>query len=200
MKQQFIISVLIVASLLAFGIWKWIDATNHLMHSNGIRPYNSATDKQAIHKMFADDTYWLLCDYTIQHTPTKNYVDFMLDHKSSVQGERRNDLVLKVYEDNGSVVAFSAVYKKSPLVGHILFICVDQSARKKGYAKALVVDALKYFFAQECVKVQLDTRIGNKRSRSLYTALGFQLFNEDEDFAHFVFYKNQPLPQISMQL
>lgn len=189
---------LVVIILAGFGIWGFLGTSGFHKNVNGIRLYNSATDKQAIHKMFADDWYWMVSDYTIERSNSKDYVNFMLDNKSSVQWEKRNDLTLKVCEDDGKVVGFSATYKKSSIVGHILFIVVDQDARKKGYAKALVNDALEYFFAQGCVKVSLDTRTGNKRARSLYSSLGFQLLEEDEDYVHFVFYKDQPLSKVAI--
>lgn len=187
---------LIVISLVGFGVWSFLGTSGMYKSVNGIRLYNPATDKAAIHKMFADDWYWMVSDDTIEHSNSKKYVDFMLDNKSSVQWEKRNDLTLKVCEDHGKIVGFSATYKKSVSVGHILFIVVDQDARKKGVAKALVTDALQDFFAQGFVKVSLDTRAGNTRARSLYSSIGFQLLEGDEDYVHFVFYKNQPVPKI----
>ena len=191
-----IIIGLIILGLAGFGAWNFLGTTHHFKNSNGIRLYNPATDKQAIHKMFADDWYWMVSDYTIQQSNSKDYVDFMLDNKSSVQWEKRNDLTLKVLENHGKVVGFSATYKKSSHVGHILFIVVDQDARKKGCAKALVSNALEDLFAQGFVKVSLDTRAGNTRARSLYSSIGFQLLEGDEDYVHFVFYKDQPIPKI----
>ncbi len=190
---------LVVIILVAFGVWGFLGTSGFDNNVNGIRLYNSATDKPAIHKMFADEWYWMVSDYTIARDTSVHYVDFMLDNKSSVQYEKRNDLTLKVLENNSKVVGFSATYKKSTIAGHILFIVVDNEARGKGYAKALVQDALEDFFAQGCVKVSLDTRTGNKRARSLYSSLGFQLLEEDEDYVHFVFYKDQPIPKITIE-
>jgi ribosomal protein S18 acetylase RimI-like enzyme len=76
---------------------------------------------------------------------------------------------------------------------------VDKDARGKGYAKALVNDALQTLFAQGCVKVSLDTRTGNTRARSLYSSLGFQLLEVDDDYVHFVYYKNQPVAKSAIE-
>ena len=198
MNKKIIIS-LVLLGLVAFGVWKFLATAQLSLNSNGIRLYNAANDKAAIHKMFADEWYWMVSDYTIARDTSVHYVDFMLDNKSSVQYEKRNDLTLKVLENNSKVVGFSATYKKSTIAGHILFIVVDKDARGKGYAKALVQDALEDFFAQGCVKVSLDTRTGNKRARSLYSSLGFQLLEEDEDYVHFAFYKDQPIPKITIE-
>ena len=195
MNKKIIIG-LIVSGVVTFGAWKFLESSKLPVNSNGIRLYNAATDKAAVHKMFADDWYWMVSDDTIQNSNSQRYVNFMLDNKSSVQWEKRNNLTLKVAEDHGKVVGFSATYKKSPLAGHILFIVVDQDARKKGVAKALVTEALTSFFDQGFVKVSLDTRTGNQRARSLYSSLGFQLLEADDDYVHFVFYKDQPVPKV----
>lgn len=184
---------LVVIILAGFGAWGFLGTTGFHKNVHGIRLYNPVTDKQAIHKMFADEWYWLVSDYTIERDTSEHYVNFMLDNKSSAQYEKRNDLTLKVLEKDGKAVGFSATYYKSKLVGHILFIVVDKDARGKGYAKALVNDALQNLFAQGCVKVSLDTRTGNTRARSLYSSLGFQLLETDDDYVHFAYYKNQPI-------
>lgn len=191
MMKKIIIALLALGAL-GFGVWKFLGMQQQAVNKNGIRLYNAATDKPAIHKMFADEWYWLVSDYTIERDTSVHYVDFMLDNKSSVQYEKRNDLTLKVLQEDGKVVGFSATYKKASFIGHILFIVVDKDFRGKGYAKALVTNALEDLFAQGCIKVSLDTRVGNKRARSLYTSLGFQLLNTDDDYVHFVYYKNQP--------
>ncbi len=186
--KNFFILILIAFSVLAVCSWKFLGNVANHTSKNGIRSYNSATDKQAIYKMFKDDWYWLIMDNRLY---SKNYVDSLLENKNSAEFSKRNNLVLKVYEDNGNVVGFSAVYKKSPLVGHILFILVDSDARRKGYAKALVKDALSDLFAQGYIKVSLDTRTGNTRARSLYSSIGFQLLEEGEDGVQYVFYKDK---------
>jgi len=187
-----------IVSFIGYGILKFgFTFKNSSNLPYGIRPYNAAIDKPAIHKMFNEDWYWMLSDYSIQNGYS---IDFMLDNNSSVQYEKRHDLTFKICQEEDRVVGFSAYSKKSLFIGHILFIIVDQSARKKGYARLLVKDALQDLFAQGCIKVTLDTRTGNKRARALYTSLGFTLLEEDENYVHFAFYKDQPLPQVNIKV
>lgn len=149
---------------------------------NGIRLYQ-ASDKETIRALFSHDWRTMVSE--------QYDLDFTLDHATSSQWERKNDLIMKVMQEDGKVVGYSAVYKKAQFWGRILFIIVDKEYRGKGYAKALVMDALRYlFFDQDCLKVTLLTRQYNTAAQTLYEKIGFTVYEDDEYDKHYVFYRD----------
>lgn len=163
------------------GYWLYVQPVHFVFE--GVRLYEPR-DKQAIKDLFAHNTWYLLGDEIAQSYD----VDFMLDHKSSVQYAKHNDLRLTVLQQAGSVVGFCGVYKTGLFVGKVLFIVVDQEHRGKGFAKKLLGEALSYLFEQEhCAKVTLVTRIENTAARSLYEKMGFVVSGQDE-YVEYVLY------------
>jgi ribosomal protein S18 acetylase RimI-like enzyme len=149
---------------------------------NGIRLYQQA-DKEFVRAMFAHDWRTMVSE--------EYDLDFTLDHATSSQWERKHDMIMKVMQEDGRVVGYSAVYKKAQFWGRILFIIVDKEYRGKGYAKALVMDALRYlFFDQDCLKVTLLTRQYNTAAQILYEKVGFTVYEDDEYDKHYVFYRD----------
>jgi len=57
--------------------------------------------------------------------------------------------------------------------GHILKIAVHPVYRRLGIASRLVQYAIDFFRSQECVKVFLEVRAGNRSALALYRKLGF---------------------------
>jgi len=177
------IFILGVGCLMTGFLGYWLHVQTVHFAFEGVRLYETR-DKESVKKLFQQNTWYLLGDEIAQSYD----VDFMLDHKSSVQHAKQNDLRMTVLEQDGSVIGFCAVYKKGIFWGQVLFIVVDQEYRGRGFAKKLLSEALSYLFDQEqCIKVTLVTRIENKAARTLYESIGFVLFKQD-DYVEYILY------------
>ena len=157
-----------------------------LIEPNGIVNFNYNRDRKQVEQLFKDDWMLMLTDES-----AKTYsVDFMLKNKSSSQHEKRNDLILKVWRENGDVTAFLAYYKKSLYNWQLLFLIVNKDYRGQGRSKAMVQYGLDDMVARGAVRVDLTTRSVNKLAQSLYTKnFGFKQIYGKGKYFEYVWYK-----------
>lgn len=153
-----------------------------------IQDFQLDKDSVAIDEMFhqGDNWYWMICN----ESAATYSIDFMLRNKSSVQFEKRRDLILKVAKKDNKIIGFLAYFPKSAYVWHLLFLLVDKDFRRQGIAKKLLKFAVNDMVHRGALRVDLATRNNNFRAQSLYKNFGFKLTHTDEEFAEFSWYKS----------
>ena len=156
----------IAAVLIGVGGAFW-----YYQSTGNIKPYDAARDKAFIMKVFKDNWYWLLSDYT------PNYdVEFMLDHRAPTAEDMSDagKLILRTYVIDGTPVGFIHYYEDVLKVGRILFMGVGKDYRGKGYARELVKYVVGDLKKRGMLTIRMYTRTDNTRARKLYDSLGFK--------------------------
>lgn len=144
-------------------------------------------DTEQVKQLFKDDWFLMICDEN-----SKTYsIDFMLKNRTSSQYSKRNDLVLKVWRENGDVTGFLAYYKKSLYTWQLLFLIVNKDYRGQGRSKKLLKFAVDDMVARGAIKVDLATRSVNKLAQSLYEKFGFKLIHGTGKYYDYSWYKNR---------
>lgn len=153
-----------------------------------IQDFQLDKDGAAIDELFhqGDNWYWMICN----ESSATYSVDFMLRNKSSVQYEKRRDLIIKVAKKDNKIVGFLAYFPKSAHVWHLLFLLVDKDFRRQGIAKKLLKFVVNDMVHRGALRVDLATRNNNFRAQSLYKNFGFKQTHIDEEFAEFSWYKS----------
>jgi ribosomal protein S18 acetylase RimI-like enzyme len=151
----------------------------HSSSASGIYDINVARDSEFIHKIFAQDLYWLT-------TQSSHDTDYMLTHKASSKNpQHTGNLTIKVAYEGTNPVGFIAYYKKNFYTGYILFIDVINAFRAQGWGKRLLDYGVKDLLTHGCTKIQLVTRTSNTAAQKLYSSYGFKETNRDEEFVNF---------------
>jgi ribosomal protein S18 acetylase RimI-like enzyme len=178
---------IIIGALLLIGICGGAYYFKDLwMSVDGIVDFNYDRDKDQVEQLFKDDWVTMLTDESVKTFS----VDFMLKNKTSSQSDKRNNLVLKVWREDGDVVAFLAYYKKSLYHWQLLFLIVNKDYRGQGRSKKMVQYGLDDMVARGAVRVELNTRTTNKPARSLYSKhFGFKKISGDETYTQYAWYK-----------
>lgn len=172
------IRILILIALVALGIGGYF-----LMQPAGhIYTY----DKSPAHKSFILNFFKKNWDWLIP--PGSDFsVDYMLaTNSSSKEPHDYGDTTIKVYVDNNEVVGFIAYRKTKFYEGFVNFLGVEESKRRKGYARKLLEYAIKDLTKQGCTVIWLLTRVVNFKAQKLYESMGFKEY-ERTDYA--VYYK-----------
>lgn len=184
MNKKIIISLLlltIVCSAAYYFKGMWVGNT-------GIVEFNYERDKKQVEQLFKDDWKTMLTDESL-HTYS---VDFMLKNKSSSQQDKRNNLIMRVWRENGDVTAFLAYYKKSLYNWQLLFLIVNKDYRGQGRSKKMVKYGLDDMVARGAVRIDLNTRTANKPARSLYEKhFGFKRTSGCETYTQYAWFKNK---------
>jgi ribosomal protein S18 acetylase RimI-like enzyme len=98
-----------------------------------------------------------------------------------------------------------ARWRMVPRIGEaeLLRIAVCPSQRRKGIAKRLISECMKYMEAHECPTLRLEVRASNGPARALYLSLGWRqtglrkgYYSDGEDAAEYVVQRRlMPLSQ-----
>ncbi len=92
----------------------------------------------------------------------------------SVLGDLKGDKVKTfVFQDGDNILGFISVYVFLD-EANLQQIAVLESHRKKGYAKALILNAIDYLKQNKIKKFYLEVNETNKIAISLYEKLGFE--------------------------
>lgn len=137
-------------------------------YASGIYKYSPKRDRAAILNLFEENWDFLV--------PDRNYsAENTLDLKrASYDHNYDGKLQIKVYKIARDTVGFVAYYKMKFYHGHVLFLCVAERYRNKGYARKLLQYAQNDLKSQGCVKVTMWTYPWNEKSRALYKSDGFR--------------------------
>lgn len=174
---------LISFSLLLLGIFSSIyvyrSYVSYTSYSSGsIYNYDPKIDREFILQLFKDNWHWLVSEYSTDFDPK-----YMLDYKaSSKKPSDLGDLTIKTYRVAGKPVAFTAYYLKPFLEGFILFLAVEEKARKHGYARKLLEYDIKELKKEKCSVIRLVTRLTNTPARTLYESCGFKEYGTVRGF------------------
>ncbi len=155
-----------VASSVLFMWYMW-------QPRSGVDDYNVAEDRVQLAKIFTKN--WALLFNDAPFNP------YTLDERLLYQRSGAYDggpfpLKFKVYRENNTVVGAVGYFMKDPYepgVGYILFLVVDESARGKGYAEALVEAARNDLKSQGARVIKLITALRNLRAQKFYQKIGF---------------------------
>jgi ribosomal protein S18 acetylase RimI-like enzyme len=178
-KISSIIAALVISVMAGVGSYVfWFKADR----CNGVVAYQAHRDKAVVKKIFKDNLHWVVNGPNYQ-----NYdVDFMLDnHASAFDPINKRNLIFNVYCAQGRTVGFEAHFIKSFLKGYILFMVVDQAERGKGYAIALLKNAIEQIAKAGCSIVELVTGVDNIPAQKLYEKVGFVETSRDNDVIHY---------------
>lgn len=173
--QKVLLGLVLLAGV---GIGGWYYQT---YASEGIYAYDASTDREFIKRLFKEDWYWLISDYS-----SKTYsVEHMLDFKASTQDETNGRLIIKTYRIKGQPIGFVAYYPKELYEGRILFLAVDKKHRSKGYARKMAKYAINDLKKHGAHIVRLITRTDNTSAQKLYKSLGFKEIWNDGAYMKF---------------
>lgn len=164
------LSILFIAiGLAGLYVWKQQNSTTH----DGIVIYQGSRDRASVLPMFLPD--WNLLMHGA--TPKEYSIAHLLDTASPTQDFRlAGKLQQIVYREHAKTVGYCSYYMKAPTIGRVLFLIVDPTARRKGYAEKLVrfaVNDLVNRLGAKIVDIMVFSH--NARARNLYEKLGFKI-------------------------
>lgn len=164
-KKRHLLFLLLLAAIAVFGIFYIKNDQN----KNGglLRPYEKEQDFKQLVMLVNANKFWL------SENPNFNVEKFFLEQAPKEYPDKKGELKINVIEADNKAVAFITYYKKTNSQGFIWIMGVDQKYRRKGYARRLMLSALKYFDAEKVKSTILHTRTINKPALSLYKSLGF---------------------------
>lgn len=171
--------LIIISAFIGFIFLAWL--SKDLFLSKNIRDYNPKDDREFILKLFKNNWYWLVSEYSTDFS-----AQYMLDNKSSSkESKNTGNLTIKMYYEDSKPVGFIAYYMKELFVGYILFIAIDEQSRGKGSARKLLEYAINDLKNRQALSIQLVTRVSNLRGQKLYTGMGFKQIWTDGEFVRF---------------
>ncbi len=137
--------------------------------SSPILPYNAARDRAFIIDLCKKNNYMLFADPHFD-------VETMLDSKVPNPKDMSNAGKLQIYTYvvEGKPAGFTAFFQDPLKVGRILFLCVDDHYRGKGYARQLMKFDIQSLKSQGMLVIRMFTRVDNTKARKLYESLGFK--------------------------
>ncbi|MBP9765404.1 GNAT family N-acetyltransferase [Candidatus Babeliales bacterium] len=193
MKKMYMAMLLVVTLGIAGGYYFFTNRTvgHKVTLKSGtvftIKDFDYDRDHEDVERIFnqPDNRYWLLADGLYN-----NYsVDHMLKYRARYQDSYTSTLTLKVGFVDGKLVAFTAYYPESPRVGRLLFLLVDESVRRLGAARALLLYALDRMIQEGALKVMIYTRNNNFRAQNLYQSIGSVVTQHDDVGLFYTWYK-----------
>jgi ribosomal protein S18 acetylase RimI-like enzyme len=157
------------------------------LHVSGepIYEYNAAQDRDALIKIFKQNMFWLTTD-TNEESAVKSFEQAIDTHSSSQSWIDKGNLLTYVFRDNEATKGFVSYHKVSPSQAKILYIAVDDTYRRRGYAEKLLTYALDDLQRKGFKTVELVTRLVNKRAQGLYKKLGFRQTWDDGTLVGFL--------------
>lgn len=167
MRKIVLVIVVIIAAAVGFFFLKQYNTST----TDGITNYYGPRDRATVLSIFIPDWNFLMHGAT----PEEYSMGRLLDTASPTQDLRlAGKLQQIVYREHGKTVGYCCYYMKAPAIGRVLFLVVDPTVRRKGYAEKLV-----RFAINDLVK-RLDAKIvdimvfsHNTRAQKLYEKLGF---------------------------
>ncbi len=146
---------------------------------SGIFEYDPKIDRSFILNLFEKNMYWLVAENV-----TGFSAEYTLDTKSrSKRPEHQGNLQFYVYRTPECKPAgFVAFYKENFFKGKILFLAIDESQRRHGYARKLINFALDKLQEMGLVYVDIITRTNNIGAQNLYKSVGFHETWRDDGF------------------
>lgn len=153
--------------------------------SEPIYSYNAQKDREALITIFKQNMFWLTNDPNEQ-TAVESFKHAIDTSSSSDSWLDRGNLLTYVYRDNEATKGFVSYHKVSSSTAKILYIAVDDAYRRRGYAEKLLVYALGDLQRKGYERVELVTRLINKRAQGLYKKLGFRQTWDDGTLVGFV--------------
>lgn len=162
------------------GSYYWLQVA-----SEPIYPYDAAKDRESLIKIFKQNMFWLTND-TNEKSAVESF-EYSIDSASSSDSWMdRGNLLTYVYRDNEATKGFVSYHKVSSSLAKILYIAVDDTYRRRGYAEKLLIYALDNLKRKGYERVELVTRLVNKRAQGLYKKLGFRQTWDDGTLVGFV--------------
>lgn len=170
-----------IALCLGFvGSYYWLHVSGE-----SIYPYDAARDRSALIKIFKQNMFWLTNDAQ-EATAMASFEQNIDTNSSSDSWLDRGNLSTYVYRDNEATKGFVSYHKVTSSTARILYIAIDETYRRRGYAEKLLVYALNNLKNQGFERVELVTRLVNKRAQGLYKKLGFRQTWDDGTLVGFV--------------
>lgn len=177
-ENRWIVVIISIAFIVSSYYWFFVQQAP-------IYEYSPVQDRGQLCDIFKQNFYWL----TNETDEGKALLSFErnLDTKSSsTQLLDRGNLKIKVYRADGCVTGFVAYHKVSGSLAKILYIAVHDDYRRRGYAEQLLQYALDDLRNQGFTRVELVTRVVNKRAQGLYKKFGFKSTWDDGELIGFV--------------
>ena len=167
--NRFLLFLIIIIGTVGIGSYYWF----HQSTTEPIYPYNPAQDRTALVAMFTPNAFWLSDDPDEKHAVET--FEYNLDHRSSSRSSfDEGNMTIYVYRDDEATKGFVSYYPTSWSVAKILYIVVDDKYRRRGYAEKLMQYALDAIKQKGFKRVELVTRVINKRAQGLYKKFGFK--------------------------
>ena len=182
LRKKITVGFLITACLASLTIWWFTQSHSHF----NIEPFVYERDMADVLNIFDENWYWLIPEPKEHYSP--HYLPYVFKYRApGANPMRHNSLQINVIRDQGHVIGFNAFFKKSKTVGQILFIAVQEKARKKGMGEALFRHAMDTLLEKEgCTQLILLTRMDNDRAQRLYKRFGFtEAFSDAPGFIYF---------------
>lgn len=177
--NRFLVPLFVVLAC-AVGGYYWL-----IRSCEPICPYDAAQDRAALITIFKQNMFWLTND-TNEASALKSFENSIDNASSSESWLDRGNLITYVYRDREATKGFVSYHKVSASTAKILYIAVDDTYRRRGYAEKLLVYALNDLQYKGYDRVELVTRLINKRAQGLYKKLGFKQTWDDGTLVGFV--------------
>ncbi|MCL5436982.1 MAG: GNAT family N-acetyltransferase [Candidatus Dependentiae bacterium] len=170
---------LVAAILVGIGAYYWRCGC---LVADPIEVYQPARDREAVERLFEQNWYWLI---NVPYEAAMRVFAEDLDKAVSPMERKKPDAFKwLVFRQGGVLQGFTAYYVKSPGVGRIVFLAVDEHARGKGCASRLIQRALNALSEAGCKTILILVRIENFRAQNLYRKFGFEAVKTDETFMY----------------
>jgi ribosomal protein S18 acetylase RimI-like enzyme len=147
--------------------------------------YDATKDREALITIFKQNMFWLTNE-TNEDAAVASFKHSIDTNSSSSSWMDRGNLLTYVYRDNEATKGFVSYHKVSSSAAKILYIAIDDTYRRRGYAEKLLKFALADLKKQGYRSVELVTRLVNKRAQGLYRKLGFRQTWDDGTLVGFV--------------
>lgn len=178
-RENFWVAIIIsIAFIISSYYWFFVK------QQTSIYEYNPAEDRARLCEIFKQNVYWLTNE-TDEGRALLTFERALDTQSSSPQWVDRGNLKVKVYRIDGCIAGFVAYHKISGLLAKILYIAVHDDYRRRGYAEQLLQHALDDLKRQGFTRVELATRVVNKRAQGLYKKFGFKITWDDGELVGF---------------
>lgn len=177
-KENLWIAIIIsIAFIISSYYWFWVRQTL-------IYEYNPTSDRERLCDIFKQNFYWLTNE-TDEGKALLSFERALDTQSSSTQLLDHGNLKVRVYRIDGCVAGFIAYHKVIGQLAKILYIAVHDDYRRRGYAEKLLQYALDDLIKQGFARVELVTRVVNKRAQALYKKFGFKPTWDDGELIGF---------------
>jgi len=152
---------------------------------NGIvlADYSVERDYKQVVDLFRRNLYWLDAN---PNPPIERIFTYL---SSRGNPDNKNSLTVKVLRSGSDLVGFVSYYMKSPVLGFVLYLAVDEQFRGRRFSDRLMKQAIDDLVSRGAQHIKLITRPTNISAQMVYERLGFRELGRNSVY---VYYEYRP--------